>query len=143
MKKAQRIAMKAVIFNDEGKVLILRDAGDSYAQGTVAGKYHLPGGRIDIGEHWQHGLLREVEEESGLVVTHVRPVCIDEWSPTIKGVETQIIAVFHLCKIVSGEVRLSEEHDNYEWASEGQIDTFNLTESYRAACYAGFADKRR
>jgi hypothetical protein len=40
---------------------------------------------------------------------------VGEWRPVIKGVPHQIIAVFVVCKATSGSVRLSEEHDGFEW----------------------------
>lgn len=48
----QRIAMKAVIVNKEGKVLVLREAA-TYGDGTQRGRYHMPGGRIEAGENFE------------------------------------------------------------------------------------------
>src|SRR5688572_29186991 len=50
----------AIVRNDEGDVLLVRrlDTGD----------WELPGGRVDPGESAVDALVREVEEEAGLVV---------------------------------------------------------------------------
>lgn len=121
----QRIAMKALIVDDEGKVLLLREA-DTYEEGTNIGRYGLPGGRINPGEPFMDGLNREIMEETGLTVTIGKPVYVGEWFPVIKGVQNHIVAVFMLCKASSAEVRLSEEHNDYQWASPAEAAKLNV-----------------
>ncbi|HZZ98938.1 MAG TPA: NUDIX hydrolase [Candidatus Saccharimonadia bacterium] len=108
--------MKAVIVNDENKVLILREAA-TYGDGTQRGRYHLPGGRVEVGEPFEDALHREVMEETGLQADIQYPLYVGEWHPVIKGVENQIIAVFHVCKAKTTDVTLSTEHDDYKWIS--------------------------
>lgn len=110
----QRVAMKAVIVSD-GKVLILREA-KTYDDGTQTGRYHVPGGRIEIGENFEAALQREVREETGLTVDIVMPLYVGEWRPVIRGVPHQIIATFLVCRLSSeADIVLSDEHDAYEW----------------------------
>jgi 8-oxo-dGTP diphosphatase len=129
MDIVQRIAMKAVILNNEGEALILREAGNSYQEGTNEGKWQFPGGRINPGENWLDGLNREVFEETGLSVEWVKPIHIGEWRPIIKGQQNQIVAVFNLCRYKSGELKLSEEHDKHAWVGASDVDNYNLLES--------------
>jgi 8-oxo-dGTP diphosphatase len=121
----QRIAAKAVIVNEAGKVLLLREA-PTYVEGTNHGKYGLPGGRINPGEVFLDGLKREVAEETGLEVRVVRPVHVDEWRPVIKGVLNQIVGMFMLCEPVTREIVLSEEHDDYRWIDPGETDDYEM-----------------
>jgi 8-oxo-dGTP diphosphatase len=132
---AQRIAAKAVMTNDEGKVLILREAS-TYEEGTNVGKYGLPGGRINPGEVFLDGLRREVDEETGLEVEVVRPVHVDEWRPVIKGTPTQIVGVFMLCEAAGSTVRLSDEHDDYKWIEPGEVEDYPLMEAEMRAIRA-------
>ena len=111
----QRVAMKAVIVRD-GKVLLLREA-QTYKEGTNIGKYGIPGGRIEPGEHWKDALNREVMEETGLTVIIEKPIYVGEWFPTIKGVPTHIVAMFFMCTATSSDITLSQDHDAYEWVS--------------------------
>lgn len=108
-----RVAAKGVIVREDGKVLVLREAG--YDEGTNGGKWGLPGGRLNNGESYADGLQREIKEETGLEVIPGKPVYIGEWHPVIKGIPHQIIAIFTRCEYVSGTVRLSEEHDKFDW----------------------------
>ncbi len=122
----QRVAFKAVIVNQQNQVLVLREA-TTYEEGTNTGKYHFPGGRLEPGEKWQQGLLREIREETGYREDDIeirKPLFVGEWHPVIKGVQNQIIALFIVCKLKSQqEVELSEEHDSFTWLSEGALPT--------------------
>ncbi len=110
----QRIAAKAFICNAAGEVLILREA-KTYAEGTNTGRYHLPGGRVNMGEPFLEALRREVDEETGLAVEIGRPFYAGEWFPNIKGVQNQIVDVFFACNAISDDVKLSDEHDEWLW----------------------------
>ncbi len=112
----QRIATKALIIDGNGKYLLLREAS-TYKEGTNVGRYHLPGGRLNIGEYFEDGLFREVKEETGLEIEIVRPLYVGEWRPVIKGIRNQIVAIFFLCRAKSTKVTLSEEHDDFQWVS--------------------------
>jgi 8-oxo-dGTP pyrophosphatase MutT (NUDIX family) len=109
-----RVAAKAVITNDKGEVLIVREA-KTYKDGVQTGKYGMPGGRLEPGESFLDGLAREVREETGLVVTTEQPVLLGEWRPVIRGVPHQVIAIFMACRATTTNVRLSDEHDDYQW----------------------------
>jgi 8-oxo-dGTP diphosphatase len=135
----QRIALKAVIINEKNEALILRE-GDTYVEGTNIGKFGLPGGRLDPGEAWDEGLRREVKEETGLEVEILHPVYIGEWRPVIKGVPHQIVAVFVACRAKdTSKIRLSEEHDHFEWVTLGSMKTFNLMDPDDKVLEAHFA----
>lgn len=114
------VAAKAVITNDLGQVLVLKEQVSE--EGTNAEKWGLPGGRLNLGERFLNGLAREVMEETGLVVKVGYPVMVGEWHPVIKGEERQIIAVFVACKAESSaKIFLSEEHDDFKWITEENI----------------------
>lgn len=120
----QRIAMKAVIVR-EGKALLIREK--KYVDGTNTGRYGFPGGRIEAGEPWKDGLLREIHEEVGLQdIRVIRPLFLGEWFPTIRDIPHQIVAMFHLCEAPIGDVVLGDEHDTYEWVDAESAKMLNL-----------------
>jgi 8-oxo-dGTP diphosphatase len=124
----QRIACKAVIAKD-GKVLVLREAS-TYDEGTATGRYTCPGGRIDPGEPFLDALKREIFEETGLDVKVGDPVYVGEWFPVIKGTQNQIVAIFFVCTPLSNKVRLSEEHDDYQWVTRAEAKALDLIPPY-------------
>jgi 8-oxo-dGTP diphosphatase len=62
--RRQRIAVYGVCRNEAGDILLTRGA----AHLTVAGRWFLPGGGIDHGEHPVTALARELTEETGFEV---------------------------------------------------------------------------
>lgn len=121
----QRIAAKALIVNKNGDVLILREAS-TYNEGTNIGRYHLPGGRIEPGEFFLDGLAREAMEETGLTIEAGKPLYVGEWRPIIKDVPHQIVAIFFVCALVSGTVKLSSEHSDFKWVAPRQSKRYDI-----------------
>ncbi len=109
-----QMAVKAFIRNDEGKILILKEA-DEYSDGTNPEKWQIPGGRLKPGERYNQALKREIKEETNLEIEIEDPFTIGEWRPKIQGEKFQIVAVFFKCRKTLGEVKLSEEHSEYRW----------------------------
>ena len=110
----QRIAVKAFVLNDAGQVLLLREAATDL-DNTNVGHYQLPGGRIELGEAFLDGLRREVDEETGLEIEIGRPIHVAEWRPISRGVPNQIVCIFFACRALTSTVRLSKEHDDFQW----------------------------
>jgi len=121
----QRIATKALIVNNRGHILILREA-NTYTEGTNIGRYHLPGGRLEPGEAFLDGLAREVGEETGLTIDIGKPLYVGEWRPVINGVPHQIVAIFFVCKALSNVVALSPEHDDFKWVTPAQSKQYDI-----------------
>lgn len=107
--------MKAVVVNDDGKILILREAA-TYKDGNNTGRYHMPGGRVEPGENFEEALHREVHEETGLKIKLLYPIYVGEWRPVIRNVPHHIVATFIVCKPASSsDIVLSTEHDHFAW----------------------------
>jgi 8-oxo-dGTP diphosphatase len=138
----QRVAAKALIVDETGKVLILREAS-TYDDGTNIGRYHLPGGRTEPGEKFFDALHREVAEETGLEVTPLVPIYVGEWFPTIKGEKNHITAIFYACRAAPGEVRLSDEHDHYEWIEPEAYADFDMMDPDWDVVKAWMAERDR
>lgn len=120
-----KVAAKAVIVNDQGQVLLLREAATG-KDTTQVGLWGLVGGRLEPGEAFLEGLAREVMEETGLHVEVKRPLYVGEWHPVIRGVPHQIIAIFMLCHSTATEIQLSDEHDAYEWVDPAKRTAYSM-----------------
>jgi ADP-ribose pyrophosphatase YjhB (NUDIX family) len=57
------IHVSTIIPNDRGEILFVREAKEVHR-----GKWNLPGGHVEHMEHLTHAAMREVREETGLVV---------------------------------------------------------------------------
>ncbi len=126
LPQVMQVAAKAVLINDEGRLLILREA-KTYPDDPHFGRFHLPGGRIRAGETYEEALRREVAEETGVSDMLVgQPIFVGDWRPVFKGVPTQIFGIFSLCRTPGSEVRLSSEHDAFQWIDPREHANYDL-----------------
>ncbi len=121
------VATKAFIVYNRN-VLILRES-TQYVDGTNAGRWDVAGGRVKPGERFDHCLLREIREETGLCAKLGRPFSVSEWRPVVKGEQWQIVATFFECFSDSGEVTLSEDHDRFLWIDPRDYKTYDVLET--------------
>ena len=111
------VGQKAFIEKD-GEVLILLS--------TVG--LDFPGGKIQIGEEdFNESLKREVREETNLEIEVGPPFATWFWEypPDHKRAGQPIYLVGYKCKYVSGEVKLSEEHDKFHWVNKNNFHEVN------------------
>ena len=118
------VAMKAFVIHN-GKVLIVRES-TKYQDGTNAAKYDIVGGRIKPGQAFDESLRREIREETGLEVELGRPFYVGEWRPVIKGEPAHIVATFFECQASTNAVRLSDDHDDYQWIDPKEFQKYAL-----------------
>jgi 8-oxo-dGTP pyrophosphatase MutT (NUDIX family) len=128
-------AQKAFIVN-KGAVLLVRKSADDPNQ---AGKWEVPGGRMDFGEDVDPHLSREVREEVGLDVEPGPPFYLWQWqlsrqSKEGEPLEIQIVAVARVCRpkstVISTENRVEEDYlDEVEWVPFERILTYDLIEN--------------
>lgn len=118
------VAIKAFIIY-QGKILIIREAS-SYQDGTNFGNYDVPGGRVKPGQRFDESLLREIKEETGMETKIGRPFFVNEWRPIVKDEPWQIIGTFFECFAETGNVKLSEDHDDFQWIDPADYKKYKL-----------------
>ncbi len=119
-------AVKALIANDQSKVLVLRQADP-----TISGykRYHLPGGIIELGETVKESLVREVYEELGVQSSVGRLVDVGEWFAERDEDVMQFVALFYECHIETANFKLQEaEVDDAYWVGVDEIDAIDIME---------------
>jgi len=102
----------AVIFSEGSSVLLCHR--------TDCDAWNLPGGRVEPSESPWAAVVREVEEEVGLLVRVERLIGV--YSVPAK---TDLVFNF-LCVPVGGALRLSEEADDIRWFNRTSIPTNTL-----------------
>jgi mutator protein MutT len=98
-----QIVQQAIILNKRDQILILR---------RPEGVWQYAGGRLEVGERWDDGLMREVREETGITDLEIGSVLmVDNFEWQLQ----QLYSVYFLCRTQSTNVRLSQEHIEYRW----------------------------
>ncbi|HBO16977.1 MAG: Protein GrpE [Candidatus Moranbacteria bacterium GW2011_GWE2_35_2-] len=108
------LTVKAVIINEDKKVLLLRRAKN---EKTHAEYCDLPGGTMEKGESVLAALKREIEEETGIKDVEIGSVIKISEYPEGHEKFDELKALRFLVYCKSGEnVKLnSEEHSGFEW----------------------------
>ncbi len=130
------VCQKAFIEKD-GKVLILGDPEEGL---------DFPGGKIQEGEAKDgdansllEALKREVREETNLEVEIQDPFAVwyHEFPKTSRNFGKVVYIVGFRCKYTSGELKLSNEHNKYQWVDKSDYKTvddgsdfFDVLEKY-------------
>ena len=116
-----RVAAYGLIFNPCRQLLFCRL---SAKVPWVQGKWTLPGGGIEFGETPQDTLVREVHEESGLIVEPLNLAGVDSY---VTENQTQIFhnirIVFHT-RLITGELQIEQDGstDLCQWFSPADAD---------------------
>lgn len=101
-----------------GKVLVLNDPGE---------ELDFPGGKIQVGEAKDaeasslfRSLQREVREETGLEIEVGDPFVVwyHEFPKNHRNYPKVVYLVGFRCKYVSGEIKLSDEHNKFRWVDK-------------------------
>jgi mutator protein MutT len=125
--EAPLVGVGAVIV-ENGRVLLVRRG-----QEPLKGKWTLPGGMLELGEALLEGVVREVREETGLVVEPVELVeLLDRVHREDDRVRYHYVIADYLCRVVGGDLEAASDADAVRWVERKEWNgdparrTFNL-----------------
>ncbi|WEH35652.1 (deoxy)nucleoside triphosphate pyrophosphohydrolase [Streptomyces sp. AM 4-1-1] len=108
---------------DQGRLLAARRS----APPELAGRWELPGGKVEPGESAEQALVRELREELGVETEPVGRIS-GEW-PLKPGYVLQVWTV----RLVSGVPRPLEDHDELRWLGPAETDQVDWLDQDRPA----------
>jgi len=111
------VSVAGAVMRGDGRILAIKRRDN--------GHWEPPGGVLESGEPMQEGLVREVLEETGLTVTPERLTGV------YQNLERDIRALVFRCRLVSGNLRRSEETSDIDWLTPGEIRA-RMTPAYAA-----------
>lgn len=106
-----RVVVGAAILDAAGRLLAARRS----APPALAGRWELPGGKVEDGEADEAALVREISEELAVDVRLHAQVGADWPMPG----RAAVLRVWR-AEVVSGEPRAVTDHDELRWLEPGQ-----------------------
>ena len=117
--EAPIVGVGAVII-EQNRVLLVQRGRE-----PLKGKWSLPGGMLELGESLAEGVVREVQEETGLVVEVIELVeLLDrvhrESGPDGERVRYHYVIADYLCRVVGGTLQASSDADAVRWIERAE-----------------------
>lgn len=118
-----RLAVSAFVIERHAFLLLKRDRAPYL--------WAPPAGRLEPDEHPDHGILREVREETGLTVRLLGP--FDIWHGDFgRGL---YVSIDYLATADSRQVTLSDEHVDFRWATLDELRAGNPPLGSQEPCF--------
>lgn len=109
LTRSWSVSVADVVISEDGRVLVIKRRDN--------GQWEPPGGELESGEPMQEGLVREVLEETGVVVEPV------DLSGVYQHLERYVAALVFRCHVRSGTARPSAEATEVAWISPEEVTT--------------------
>jgi 8-oxo-dGTP diphosphatase len=113
------VGVGAVVVDGERVLLVQR------GHEPAKGKWSLPGGILELGESLVQGVVREVEEESGLVVEAIELIELIDRVDRVSGaagerVRYHFVIADYLCRVVGGELKAGSDAEAVRWVERAE-----------------------
>jgi 8-oxo-dGTP diphosphatase len=132
------VGVGAVLIH-EGRVLLIRRGKE-----PLRGRWVVPGGTVELGETLEQALVREVQEETGLVVRPIEVVLVfDRIEREGEAVRYHYVIVDYLCEYVSGSPRAASDADDVAFVAREDLARYALPEKALQVVLDGFRRSAR
>jgi 8-oxo-dGTP diphosphatase len=131
-----------------GRALLIRRGSE-----PLRGEWSIPGGTLELGESLEHGVARELREETGLDVRVLELIEVFDRIFSDEGSDSEppagqkrprfhFVIVDYLCERISGEAIAGSDVTDVAFAREDQLGDFGLTETATRVLKRAFAMDR-
>lgn len=82
-----QVGLGVIIVRNDGKILIGK------RKGSHAPYYSIPGGKLELGESFEAGAIREIQEEHGILISNLKVIAVTNNLETFKESGIHFISV--------------------------------------------------
>jgi 8-oxo-dGTP diphosphatase len=141
---------------DNGRALLIRRGSE-----PLRGEWSIPGGTLELGESLEHGVIRELKEETGLTVRILEMIEVFDRiyeaeadaaggvapeasgaSSKKKGPRFHYVIIDYLCERIDGEAKAASDVTDVAFATEDELGKYGLTETATRILRKAFAMDR-
>jgi 8-oxo-dGTP diphosphatase len=127
------VGVGAVLIH-EGRVLLIRRGKE-----PLRGRWVVPGGTVELGETLEQALVREVQEETGLLVKPREVVAVfDRIQRDADRVDYHYVIVDYLCDYVAGEARAGSDAEAVALVAPADLATYDVPQKALEVVTDGF-----
>ena len=106
----------------DGRVVLIRRGKE-----PLRGRWVIPGGTVELGETLQEALVREMQEETGILVRPREVVLVfDRIQREGPSVEYHYVIIDYACDYVSGELRAGSDADEVALVAPDELGRYDL-----------------
>jgi ADP-ribose pyrophosphatase YjhB (NUDIX family) len=109
------VSVTGVVIDEDDRALVIQRRDNAH--------WEPPGGILELDETITEGLLREIREETGLIV---EPIAL---TGVYKNLSRGIVALVFRCRAISGTLRENEEVTAFQWVRKSGINAL-MSEAY-------------
>ena len=126
--KQPLIGVGAVILK-KGKILLEKRGND-----PGKGKWSIPGGLVELGESVKQTVVREVKEETGLIVSNPKHIdVVDNVEMDADGkIKYHFVIIDYLVKLDGGTLKAASDAEELRWVALCDVEEYDLTKTFRA-----------
>ena len=114
------LAVRAIIANNDGKVLILKRANTLHGDG----KWCLPGGNVEYGQSVQEAVKKEIKQEISLTCTDYFFLFFEENLPSGES-DLHYVNLIYEC-VTEGTLHLNYESSDYAWIGPEDLRNYDI-----------------
>ncbi|NLF88877.1 NUDIX hydrolase [Candidatus Bathyarchaeota archaeon] len=124
----QPIVGVGIVIVREGKIALIKRGNE-----PGRGKWSIPGGLVELGEHIDQAVIREAKEETCLDVVNPRLVdVVDNVDLDSEGkVRYHYVIVDYLVQVIAGEAKADADAEELRWVPFDEVESYVLTASFR------------
>ena len=106
----------------DGRVVLIRRGKE-----PLRGRWVIPGGTVELGETLHEAVVREMQEETGLLVAPREVVLVfDRIQREGPSVEYHYVIIDYACEYVSGELKAGSDADEVALVAPEELDRYDL-----------------
>jgi ADP-ribose pyrophosphatase YjhB (NUDIX family) len=131
---------------ENGRALLIKRGSE-----PLLGQWSIPGGTLELGESLQEGVARELLEETGLevevldMIEAFDRIFLDPAAANSKDrsrPKYHYVIVDYLCERLAGEAQAGSDVTDIAYATEDELETFNMTKTATRVLHRAFAMDR-